>query len=110
MVDLGSEEAGRARLVTRLFNAFGKQLDDIEARVEAADGAKILDDTRVLSGLAKTLETLLGVERRLSEPGGGKAMDLDAVRTELAERLAALRMAPDDGSAESHGDVPDGAS
>ena len=98
MADLGSE-AGRAQLVTRLFNVFGKQLDDIEARVEAADGNKILDDTRVLSGLAKTLETLLGVERRLLEPDGGGALDLDAVRTELADRLAALRLSADDGDA-----------
>jgi len=99
MTDLGSGEAGRAQLVARLFNAFGKQLGDIEARVDAADGAKILDDTRVLGGLAKTLETLLGVEKRLADPGGGVSMDLDAVRTELADRLAALRLAAEDGDA-----------
>ncbi len=109
MADLGSEEAGRARLVTRLFNAFGKQLDDIEARVAAADGTKILDDTRVLSGLAKTLETLLGVERRLLEPSADAPMDLDAVRTELAERLAALRLGAEDGGADTGGDAPAGA-
>lgn len=82
----------RGNLVERLFRAFSMQLGDIEARIADQTGEKVADDGRVLSGLAKTLETLVSVERKLVQADDAEGtMDLDAVRTELAERLAVLR-------------------
>ena len=92
MTDAAINALGRGNLVERLFRAFSMQLSEIEARIADRTGEGIADDGRVLSGLAKTLETLVSVERKLIESGDEEtAVDLDAVRTELAERLAVLR-------------------
>ena len=100
MTDAAINALGRGNLVERLFRAFSMQLSEIEARIADKTGEGIADDGRVLSGLAKTLETLVSVERKLIQTGDEEAtVDLDAVRTELAERLATLRdglHAPDD--------------
>ncbi|MEM0907084.1 MAG: hypothetical protein AAGJ94_06955 [Pseudomonadota bacterium] len=86
--DRGSRES----LVERLFKAFSKQLTDIEERIAGQSGDGIVEDAKVLSGLAKTLETLVTVERRLVQPDEGEAeVDVDAMRTELMSRLAALK-------------------
>lgn len=82
--------ATRENLVERLFAAFATQVRDIEARVR--EGAQIAEDSRVLSGLAKTLETLLTLDRKVASPSDA-APDVDRLRTELSARLAKLRPA-----------------
>ncbi|GAB5376169.1 MAG: hypothetical protein AcusKO_26310 [Acuticoccus sp.] len=90
MTDATDTSDARRTLVERLFKAFAKQLSDIEARIAQNDGDSKFEDTRILSGLAKTLETLVSVERKVGEVMDGGAMDLEAIRTELAGRLAEL--------------------
>ena len=79
--------ATREGLVQRLFEAFALQVRDIEARVR--EGAQIGEDTKVLSGLAKTLETLIALDRKVAIDD--KVPDIERVRAELSERLAKLR-------------------
>lgn len=83
------EGANREDLVERLFTAFSVQLDEIEARISGAEGHEILEDAKVLSGLARTLETLIALDKKVGHEEEG-APDLEAVRAELAERLAHL--------------------
>ncbi len=92
MTDAAADALARGSLVERLFRAFSMQLSDIEARIADKAGEGIVDDGRILSGLAKTLETLVSVERKLIQVDDEEAtVNLDGVRTELAERLAKLR-------------------
>lgn len=90
MTDATAISDARRTLVERLFTAFAKQLSDVEDRIAQNAGDSKFEDTRVLSGLAKTLETLISVERKVGETTDGGAMDLAAIRTELAGRLAEL--------------------
>jgi len=92
MTDKAMGTAARGSLVERLFRAFSIQLSDIETRIAEKTGDGLVEDARVLSGLAKTLETLVSVERKLVGEGGDEVVDMAAVRTELAERLAKLRL------------------
>jgi hypothetical protein len=82
--------ASREDLVERLFAAFAVQLREIEARVAGADGHEMMEDAKILSGLARTLETLMSLDRKVGH-GDDEAIDVDAVRVELAERLERLR-------------------
>lgn len=91
MTGMAADAGARGSLVERLFRAFSIQLGDIEMRIAEKTGDGIVEDARVLSGLAKTLETLVSVERKLVQEDGGEMVDIAAVRTELAERLVKLR-------------------
>lgn len=93
MTDASSKANTRGTLVERLYRAFSMQLSDMETRIAEKTGEGTVEDGRVLSGLAKTLETLLSVERKLGETGEvSGALDFQAIRTELADRLATLRL------------------
>lgn len=85
-------------LVQRLFDAFTQQVDEIEARMDA-DDAKSADDAKHLSGLARTLEVLLDLARKSS--GAEAAPDVDALRGELAARMAQLLSAEPTRSADA---------
>lgn len=93
MTGTAMNAGARSSLVERLFCAFSVQLSDVETRIAEKTGEGIVEDGRVLSGLAKTLETLVSVERKLIETMDGETtMDLSAMRTELAARLSKLRL------------------
>jgi len=92
MTVLAVDRGSRRSLVERLFKAFSMQLSDIEVRIADKCGEGIVEDAKVLSGLAKTLETLVTVERRLTGEEGGEPLDFEALRTELAARLSSLRL------------------
>lgn len=76
-----------ARLLYRLLNAVGKQLSEVEALLAGAsnEGA---DQSKVLSALARTLDTLVSVERRVQTEE--EAPDTAHLRAELVARLAKL--------------------
>lgn len=78
----------RKRLMDRLFHAYGRQLATLEKRAgkDSADEK----DARTLSVLAKTLETLIALDR----DDGGKALKPESVdradyKAELARKIAA---------------------
>ena len=80
---------------TRLsFRTFGKAPGKQRGtRIAEKGGDGIVEDAKVLSGLAKTLETLVTVERRVNQGEQGEdTLDYDAVRTQLAARLLSLRL------------------
>lgn len=80
--------AGRRSLVARLYRAFEDQLAGVEARL-AAPGIVIEEkDARTLGSLARTLETLMSLEKR--DTGAKKPTepnDIDQLRAELARRI-----------------------
>jgi hypothetical protein len=82
--------ARRARLVKRLFRAFDRQLLDVEARLKAADRDSEDKDARVLGTLARTLGTLIALERgdgaAATEP---EPIDRERLRADLARRINA---------------------
>lgn len=83
--------ARRAGLVERMFEAFSKQLHEVEMRI-AAGGAEILKDNKILGELAKTMETLLSLDRKVAGDGEEGGIDLTRLRAELVDRLG--RLAP----------------
>jgi hypothetical protein len=88
----------REGLVKRLFEAFAMQVNDIEARIASHGEHEIVEDAKILSGLARTLETLISLDDKVSGGGGDRTVDLDAVRAELTERLSRLKARPKKGS------------
>lgn len=78
-------------MVARLFATFQMQLREIEAKVRDGAGERIGEDTRTLQGLAKTLETLLTLDRRVTLADGSAAPDVEGLRAKVMERLASLR-------------------
>lgn len=81
--------ARRACLVERMFEAFSKQLHEVEMRI-AAGGAELLKDNKALGELAKTMETLLSLDRKVAGDNEDGGLDLTRLRGELAERLSKL--------------------
>jgi hypothetical protein len=81
----------REGMVARLFAAFQVQLKDIEARVR--EGAESSEVAKTLQGAAKTLETLLTLDRRVAMADGVAAPDVDGLRAKVMEKLKALRSA-----------------
>ncbi|MEM8853323.1 MAG: hypothetical protein AAGD34_06430 [Pseudomonadota bacterium] len=91
MAELALDGAStRESLVQRLFGAFAMQVRDIEKRIAEHGGAEIVEDTKVLSGLARTLETLIALDKKVSGEGTGLA-DAAQLRAEIAERLARMK-------------------
>lgn len=87
-----AEPADRAALVKRLTDAFERQVAEIEARV-GEPGATGERDARTLAVLAKTLETLIDLDRsaRAETPDADEEGALDGLREDLARRLDRLR-------------------
>ncbi|MBJ3774829.1 hypothetical protein [Acuticoccus mangrovi] len=109
MIDIAADDReSREGLVSRLFAAFAMQVRDIEERAASHGGAEILEDTKLLSGLARTLETLISLDRKVSAGSEQTPADTDGMRAEIADRLARLNPAskrktkaqaiPDEGS------------
>jgi hypothetical protein len=80
----------RDALLARLYAAVGHRLDAVDRPAEAAGGAGADRDARVLQTLAKTVETLRGLEEAGGDDEAGRDLDLDVVRAEIARRLDRL--------------------
>jgi len=87
----------RADMLRRLMRLTARQIEEIETRLgagerEAVDAER---DARLIGAVAKTLDVITAATRRheASDKQTGAAVDLDALRKELAERLEALRQA-----------------
>jgi transposase-like protein len=84
-----SPEARRIRMIGRLYRVFDRQTADLEARAVRPGGTTDEKDARTLSVLAKTLETLIALDR----DDGAKATKPESVdradyRAELARTLS----------------------
>ncbi len=77
----------RERLMGRLFRVYGRQLATLEKRA-GKDATTDEKDARTLSVLAKTLETLIALDRddgaKTEEP---EAADRDRLNADLARRI-----------------------
>lgn len=92
-------EKRRAVLVDRLYRVFDRQLMDIEARAALANGNTEEKDARALGTLARTLGTLIALERDDGAPADdpeAEAVDPDEIRARLAQRLFGMRREGDD--------------
>jgi transposase-like protein len=88
----GRDRAGqRVRLVARLHTTFSAQLAALEKRACETQGDSIDKDARTLGVLAKTLETLMQLDRddgaKVKEPEPADR-DLDELDADLADRIA----------------------
>lgn len=86
-VALDGDSRGAA-LVRRLYDAFATQVNAIEQRIARQGSAVIAEDAKLLSGLVRTLETLISLDRKVQ--GGEEIPDVTRIRAELAARLAKL--------------------
>lgn len=93
-------EERRRNLVARLNRAFGKQLARLEKRAaDAADGQSLEKDARTLGVLAKTLATLIELDRdgaKVGEPERMHRDDLDELDSDLARRIEAWARSGED--------------
>lgn len=90
MVEVASGRGDdREGLVGRLFATFAMQVKEIEAK--AREGAEALDVAKALGGLAKTLDTLLTLDRRVAIKDDAAAQDVEGLRAKVMERLSSLR-------------------
>ncbi|MEM9221504.1 MAG: hypothetical protein AAGB11_03760 [Pseudomonadota bacterium] len=94
---LAVEQDHQDGLADRLLRAFSVQVEEIEKRIGANSADGIVEDAKVLSVLAKTLETLVGVQRRLSGEQSDEPVDFEVLRDELATRLNRLRVGTQEG-------------
>ena len=80
--------ARRTRMIARLYKAFERQVADVESRLLAAPAATEEKDARTLGTLARTLATLIALERddgaTATEPEPVDREELDA---DLARRI-----------------------
>ncbi len=79
-----------ARLLGRLYRAFSHELTALEGR-RGTDAESFEKNARALASLAKTLETLMALDRddgaKRPDP---EAVDPDEIRAKLARRLYSL--------------------
>jgi hypothetical protein len=78
----------RKRMITRLYRAFERQVAEIEERL-ARPGAETEEkDARTLGTLARTLETLIALERDNGALATApESVDIDQLDEELARRI-----------------------
>jgi hypothetical protein len=75
-------------MIARLYRAFERQVADIETRLAVPGARSDEKDARALGTLARTLETLIALDRdagaQRDEP---EPKDSDQLRAELARRI-----------------------
>jgi hypothetical protein len=90
--------ARRRRMIERIYRVFSRQLSDIEARARHAGTIAEEKDARMLGTLARTLGTLMALERddgaEANEP---ESVDPNEIRARIAQRLFAMGAAGEDG-------------
>lgn len=88
------EPIDRGLLVARLFKAVERQIAEVERRFAGSAKPGIEEkDARTLAALARTLELLIGLERRAGRDDLEPEPDIDEFRLDLARRLESLRRA-----------------
>ena len=81
-------------LVARLFRAVERQIAEVERHFEADDTPRLEEkDARTLGALARTLELLIGLEKRAGRDTPEPEPDIDEFRLDLARRIESLRRA-----------------
>ena len=80
-----SAEARRTRMIGRLYHVFDRQTADLEARAVKPGATTDEKDARALSVLAKTLETLIALDR---DDGAKTAKPESVDRADYKEELA----------------------
>lgn len=89
----GRTPSDRAVMVARLYRVFEARIAAIEARFDPETTADAERDTRMLSALARTLDTLIALDRKAQAEGEvptEERHDLDTLRQDLARRLDRL--------------------
>jgi len=85
-------ETRRKRMIARLYRIFDRQAGGLEARAKTLGTTTEEKDARTLGVLARTLETLIELDRddgaKLGEPEP-RDRDLDQLDADLAARIAA---------------------
>lgn len=83
----------RADLVDRLYRVVARQIGEIEKRVADPAASAEERDARTLAAVARTLDLLVEIERRVvGDPAAARPeIDLDALRQDLARRIRGLR-------------------
>ena len=88
---IGRKERRAERLIGRLYRVCAEQVGLIETQLANSEEALEEKDARALATLAKTLATLMALERddgaKRTDP---EAVDPDEIRAKLARRLYAL--------------------
>jgi hypothetical protein len=73
----------------RLLRAVDRQIDKIEQRVRKKDASVDEKEARTLGTLAKTLQTLIALDRDAgAQPDQPEPLDRDELRAALARRLS----------------------
>ena len=86
------EPVDRGTLVARLFRAVERQIAEVERRFDGASPPSLEEkDARTLGALARTLELLIGLEKRAGDGSNEPEPDIDEFRLDLARRLESLR-------------------
>ena len=90
--------ARRQRMLERLYRVFSRQLSDIEARARHAGTIAEEKDARMLGTLARTLGTLMALERdddgaEANEP---ESVDPNDIRAKIAQRLFGMEPVGED--------------
>ncbi|MDR3496209.1 MAG: hypothetical protein P4L82_16545 [Ancalomicrobiaceae bacterium] len=96
--ELARPELDRSVLVSRLFRAVERQIDEIDRHLAQLQSEGVDErDARTLAALAKTLELLIGLERQTRpEVVEQPEADIDAFRRDLARRIQSLQAAEGD--------------
>lgn len=88
---VGGASGSNAAMVAGLRRTFMRHLAALEERAKSGNGDEIEKDARTLGVLAKTLETLIELDRdgaKVGEPEP-RDRDLEAIDADLAARIAA---------------------
>ncbi|MDQ0317845.1 hypothetical protein [Amorphus orientalis] len=97
----GRTPGERAAMVGRLYRVFEARIAALEARFDPEATIDTERDTKVLAALARTLDTLIALDRKARSEGAeapaGENDDIDALRQDLARRLDRLAGRPDGG-------------
>lgn len=81
----------RAELIARLYRAFEKQIEEVEARFGEASADAGEQDARTLGTLARTLEKLIELDReQTGDRDKEEPADLARLRQTLSDRLRRL--------------------
>ncbi|MEW5421401.1 hypothetical protein [Amorphus sp. 3PC139-8] len=83
----------RVEMIARLYRIFEARIAALEARFDPDGGAEAERDTKLLAALARTLDTLIALDRKAGNDAASAAeerSDLDDIRQDLARRLDRL--------------------
>lgn len=83
----------RVEMIARLYRIFEARIAALEARFDPDGGAEAERDTKLLAALARTLDTLIALDRKAGTDAAAsreERFDLDHIRQDLARRLDRL--------------------